>query len=305
MAPSKEIEQKTIDFISIKGITFILSLILIISSLALLFTRGLNFGIDFTGGIVIEIRTEAEEDLNKIRNLFTPADYGEVTLQHIETNKDIMIRLQEKDGVDRAVTIENAKKLLQDNITGTIDFRKVDYVGPQVGKELIETGSLSLLLAFIAIMAYIWMRFEWQFSVGAIVALIHDVTITLGLYSALQLEFNLTSIAAILIIIGYSINDSVVIFDRIRDNLRKFKKKPLADLLNESINSNLTRTLLTSGTTLLSLIALVTLGGDVLYGFSVAVLCGIVVGTYSSIYIASPLLMTFNLRKNAIITEAE
>jgi len=287
--------RKTINFIKKKNLAFFISTILIISSLATLYVKGLNFGIDFTGGIVIEIRTEKPLDFKKIRPILNNANFGEVTLQTIDNKGDVMIRLQGDEG-KKEETIKSIKNLLQENIEGTIDYRKVDFVGPQVGEELIETGIIALALAFLAIMVYIWLRFEWQFSVGAIMALIHDVIITIGLFSFTQLEFNLTSIAAILIIIGYSINDSVVIFDRIRENLRRFKKKNIENLLNDSINDNLTRTILTSGTTIASLIALVTLGGNVIYGFSLAVLFGIIIGTYSSIYIASPLLIFMNIR---------
>lgn len=295
--------KKDFDFIGKSTIAFILSVLLIVGSVGLLFTKGLNFGIDFTGGIVIEFRHSEEVELSALRPVLPSDEFGEITLQHLEKNEDVMLRLQAQEGVERAVTIERAKERLNEVLGAELDFRKVDYVGPQVGRELISNGALSLLFAFAAIMAYIWMRFEWQFSVGAIVALIHDVVIILGVYSALQLEFNLTSVAAVLIIIGYSINDSVVIYDRIRDNLRKYKKKPLAEVLNMSVNANLARTLLTSGTTLLSVMALVILGGDVLYGFSVAVLCGIVVGTYSSIYIASSLLLPLGVRKRKVHVE--
>jgi len=291
----EERTRKNINFISKKNLAFFISFILIISSLMTIYLKGLNFGIDFTGGIVIEIRTEQPLDFKKIRPILNNGHFGEVTLQTIDNKGDVMIRLQGDEG-NKEETIKSIKSILEKNIEGTIDYRKVDFVGPQVGEELIETGIIALALAFLAIMIYIWLRFEWQFSVGAILALIHDVTITIGLFSATQIEFNLTSIAAILIIIGYSINDSVVIFDRIRENLRRFNKKKIENLLNDSINDNLSRTILTSGTTIASLIALVTLGGNVIYGFSLAVLFGILIGTYSSIYIASPLLIFMNIR---------
>jgi len=284
-----------IDFIGKKSVAFVLSIILIVGSFGLLLTKGLNFGIDFTGGIVIEIRSEQEIQISTLRPVLANAGLGEIALQNIGSENDIMIRVQ-GDGGDKAETVAKIKTILEKNLSDKLDYRKVDYVGPQIGEELIETGLIALFLAFLAIMIYIWMRFEWQFSISAILALIHDVIVTLGLYSFMGLEFNLTSIAAILIIIGYSINDSVVIFDRIRENLRKFKKTALPEILNNSINDNLTRTILTSGTTIASLIALVTLGGDVIHGFSIAVLFGIVVGTYSSMYIASPLLVYMNLR---------
>ena len=287
----------SLDFLGKKWGAFILSAVLIVTSFGLLFTKGLNFGIDFTGGIVIEIRTENPVEIGALRQWLNQPELGEVALQTFGSQGDLMIRLQaEEDETSRLQAIDRVKTILADNLQTAVDYRKVEFVGPQVGSELIRAGALSLLLAFAAILIYIWMRFEWQFGVGAVAALIHDVILTLGLFSLLQLEFNLTSIAAILTIVGYSINDSVVIFDRIRENLRKFKKMQLPELLNNSINDNLARTVMTSGTTTLALVALVWMGGEVIKGFSIAVLFGIVIGTYSSIYIASPLLIFMNLR---------
>ena len=293
-------KNTTIDFISKRHIAFAISIFLVLLSLVLLFTKGLNFGIDFTGGTVIELRAEEDIDISKLRNaLQQNPDFGEVSLQNFGSPKDVMIRLNPVKGLSLSTSevAKNAKQVIAQQISGKIDYRKVDFVGPQVGKELIKAGALSLILAIAAILMYIWIRFEWQFGVGAVVALVHDSILTLGLFSVFQLEFNLTSIAAILTIIGYSINDSVVIYDRIRENLRKFAKKPIAELINKSINDTLSRTLITAGTTIVAVLALVLVGGSVIKGFSIAVLFGVIVGTYSSIYIAAPFLQFFKLNR--------
>jgi len=295
----------SLDFLGKRWIAFVLSIALLLSSIGLLFTKGLNFGIDFTGGTVIELRTKEPLDLAKVRPLLNKAGLGDISLQTITEamagpeENDLMIRFgkQPGDNKDQLAAAEKVRTLLESHVNGEIEYRKTDFVGPQVGRELIEAGALSLGLALIAIMVYIWLRFEWQFGLGAIAALFHDTILTLGLFSLLQIEFNLTSIAAILTIIGYSINDSVVIFDRIRENLRKFKKKPLPDLLNLSINNTLSRTILTAGTTVVALVALVVFGGHVIYGFSLAVLFGVIIGTYSSVYIAAPILIFMDPRQ--------
>ncbi len=288
-----------LNFLKQKNIAFALSAILILGSFFLLATRGLNFGIDFTGGIVIEVQAEQPIVLADIRGALQNSVEGEVALQHFGNEQDILIRVQGSEKEDQGAIIENIKAILANTIPGELDYRKVDFVGPQVGSELIQAGALSLGLAFLAMMLYIWLRFEWQFGVGAIIALVHDIILTLGFFSLMHIEFNLTSIAALLTIIGYSINDSVVIYDRVRENLRKFKKMPLEELLNRSINNTLSRTILTAGTTILALLALVILGGSVIKGFSLAVLFGVIIGTYSSIYIAAPALIFMSLRKEA------
>ena len=284
--------KTSINFMASKAIAFTLSVILILASIYTLSTKGLNFGIDFTGGSVIEIQTPKPVDIASIRAKLSTAGLGEVAIQTIGDENELMIRVEKQAGGSEAQNqaVATVKELLNQTIAQEIDYRKVDFVGPQVGAELIESGVMALLFAFAAILLYIWVRFEWQFGVGAVVALLHDAFLTIGLFSFLELEFNLTSVAAILTIIGYSINDSVVIFDRIRENLRKYKKQPLHDILNISINDTLTRTVLTAGTTIVALIALVTFGGNVIQGFSIAVLFGVVIGTYSSIYIAAPVL---------------
>jgi preprotein translocase subunit SecF len=297
--PLKLFPAKTnIDFIGLRFVTFFVSMFFIIATIVLLATRGLNFGIDFTGGILIEAKFEQTVELPRMRDLLQKAELGEISLQTFGGENNILIRLGQSstDEGERAIAVNKVKSILAENFSGGIDYRKVDYVGPKVGDELIKDGGIALLLTFGAIMLYIWVRFEWQFGVGAILALVHDTVATLGFFSITQLEFNLTSIAALLTIIGYSINDSVVIFDRIRENFRKFKKMPLPEIINLSTNETMSRTIMTASTTLVALVALVLVGGDVIRSFSLAALFGIAIGTYSSIYVASPVLIYMKLR---------
>lgn len=280
---------------------FIASIVLVVGSVSLFLFKGLNYGIDFSGGILIEIRTNQKVEVSELRDILSNQPFGSVELQHFgkDEDNDVMIRLQPQEGGEenQTKTVELIKKILSEKVPGGVDFRKIDYVGPQVGKELVRDGIISLALSFLAIMVYVWLRFEWQFGVGAITALIHDAFLIIGLYSILDLEFNLTSIAAILTIVGYSINDSVVIYDRIRENMRKYKKMPMKELINISINSTLSRTFLTAGCTLVATVALIFLGGEVLKSFSIAVFWGVLIGTYSSVYISAPILVFMNVRK--------
>lgn len=295
--PIRFFPQKTsFNFIGQRWLGFGLSIAMLLLTAFLLAMKGLNFGIDFTGGIMMDVRTEQPADLAAMRQALDEPELGEVSLQHFGDEREVMIRLQASEET-QAKTIERVKTLLAERISPDIDYRQVEFVGPQVGSELIQAGSIALLFAFGAIMLYIWFRFEWQFGIGAIVALIHDTLLTLGFFALLGLEFNLTSIAALLTIIGYSINDSVVIYDRVRENLRKYKKMPLDELLNLSINDTLSRTVITALTTLLALGALVIFGGEVIRGFSLSVLFGVTIGTYSSIFIAAPLLIYVQLRR--------
>jgi len=281
-----------------KWVGFSVSLAMILLSLILLPTKGLNLGIDFSGGIVIEARLPQAADLGKMRDTLSGLKLGEISLQNFGSPEDVMIRIGHQAGGETAQmhAVERVKQAFADHIPGLIEYRKTDFVGPQVGEELIEKGVLSMLCAFAAIMAYVWFRFEWQYGIGALAALLHDAIITLGFFSLTGLEFNLTSIAALLTIICYSINDSVVIYDRIRGNIRKFKKMPMEEILDTSLNETLSRTLLTVTTTLLATLSLLLFGGEVIHSFSMAMFFGIIVGTYSSIYISAPLLIYLNLR---------
>lgn len=291
-------DNTNIDFLGKRKLFFFVSIVLIIGSLILCATRGLNFGIDFTGGILIETKFQQPPQISEVRDTLEHQGVQDVSLQTLGDADTILIRIGQKtdNSQEQTKTIAYVKKLLKDKYNDTIEYRKIDYVGPKVGKELIYAGGISLLLSLLAMMAYIWFRFEWYFGLGGIIALIHDAILTFGFYSVTQLDFNMSSIAAILTIIGYSINDSVVIFDRIRDDLRKYKKMSLVELINSSLNRTLSRTILTSMTTILALIALVLLGGSVLRSFSAAALFGIVIGTYSSIYVGTPVLIYMKLR---------
>ncbi len=290
-----------INFMKVHKLALFMSVFCIVASLVLVFVKGLNFGIDFAGGILIEARMSQNVEVSKVRDLIT-VQVKDVQIQNIDQNNnqgDLLIRVAKTDE-EQSVVVKKIQEILNKNF-GDVQYRKVDYVGPQVGLELIKKGFLALTLSFVFIMIYIWIRFDWQFGLGGIFALIHDAILTLGFFSLSGLEFNLTSIAAILTIIGYSINDSVVIYDRIRENLRRYKKMNLADLINSSTNSTLSRTVLTSSVTLFSLLALMLFGGEALHSFSTATFVGIVIGTYSSIYISAPILIYLDPRQKGEI----
>ena len=286
-----------IEFINPHRLWFALSATLMALSIGFFLVRGLNFGIDFRGGILIEARTPGPADLGEMRARLTGLGLGEVALQEFGTPRDVLIRVQRQEGDEKAQI--RAIRIVKEALGEDVDYRRTEFVGPKVGAELVRAGVTAVVLAVLAIMVYIWFRFEWQFSLGAVVALAHDVLSTIGIFAALQLEFNLSTLAAILTIAGYSINDTVVVYDRVRENLRKYKKMPFAELLNRSINDTLSRTLMTSVTTLLALFALFIFGGQVIRGFSFAMIWGVVVGTYSSICLAVPLLLYMNLRRGA------
>ncbi|MDE3059425.1 MAG: protein translocase subunit SecF [Pseudomonadota bacterium] len=286
------------DFMGRRWIGFAFSIALTLLSLSLLFTKGLNLGIDFTGGILMEIHTEKPVELGGLRGLLNQQGFGEVSLQNIGNPNDVMIRIQVSKNQEQAKVVAQVKELLAGKVGAGIDYRRIDYVGPTVGAELVQNGVLAVLLSFGAIMLYVWFRFEWQYGIGAILALMHDSIMVIGFFAVTRFEFGLTAIAAILTIVGYSINDSVVIYDRIRENMRRFKKMPVFELLNLSINDTLSRTILTASTTLLASLALAIFGGEVIRGFSCAMVFGVVIGTYSSIYISAPTLIYLNIRPN-------
>jgi preprotein translocase subunit SecF len=287
-----------INFLALRKIAIIASLALCVGSLGLLVTKGLNFGIDFRGGILLEIRTAQTADLSTIRSNLGSLELGEIELQRFGNDTDVLIRIESQPGgaPGQKLAVDKVKKILGP----TVDYRRTEFVGPKVSGELIESGITAVVLALFAMLMYIWFRFEWQFGVGAVAALAHDVILTIGVFSLLGLEFNLSTIAAILTIAGYSINDTVVVYDRVRENLRKYKVRPLVDVLNMSLNDTLSRTLLTSITTLIALLILYFFGGEVIKDFSFAMIWGVLVGTYSSIYVATPLLGYMNLRASAV-----
>lgn len=283
-------ENTNIKFMSIKKITLSISILFFLISFILLFLKGLNFGIDFTGGILIEARFNNEKiNLNNIRKDLNNLNLGEIQLQTINNTNDLAIRVQRQKGDEQNQLI--AIKKIKDNFSSkNIEYRRTEYVGPKVGKELVKNGIIAVLFALFGILIYIWLRFEWNYAVGAIIALIHDVFLTLGFFSVIQFEFNLATVAAVLTIAGYSINDTVVIYDRIRETVRKYKQISFDEIINISLNKTLSRTLTTSITTLLALFALFIFGGNVISSFIVALIWGVIIGTYSSIYLASPLL---------------
>lgn len=287
-----------VKFVRYRVMAFVLSVLLIIGSIGAFTSNGLNFGIDFKGGTLIEISSEAEIDIAQLREQLTGLNIGEVQIQQFGTPSDALIRVSEDEEAVSAQGGLSAVESIRNELQGRFEIRRVEIVGPQVSGELIQTGILAVLAAIISMLIYIWFRFEWQFSVGAVLALVHDVVLTIGIFSLLQLDFNLSILAAILTIVGYSMNDTVVVYDRVRENLRKFKKMPLDELLDVAINETLSRTAMTSVTTLIALIALYTLGGEVIRGFTFAMIWGVLVGTYSSIFIASPLLLHLGVKRD-------
>jgi len=291
--------KPTFDFMGKRWWGFAVSFALTLAAVGMLWTKGLNLGIDFTGGILMEVHSEQPIELGELRALLNSQNFGEVSLQTIGANadnRDIMLRIQSSKDEDQAKTVALVKQLLTTKLGEALDYRKIEYVGPTVGQELVQAGVISVLLSFAAIMIYVWFRFEWQYGVGAMLALFHDSIMIVGFFAITRFEFGLTAVAAILTIVGYSINDSVVIYDRIRENMRRYKKMPIEELLNISLNETLSRTILTASTTLLAATALTVFGGEVIRGFSAAMMFGVIVGTYSSIYISAPTLLYLNLR---------
>ncbi len=287
------------DFMSFKKFSYTLSVILTVLSVIAVCKYKFNFGIDFIGGISIEARTDVDPDLARMREVLSQLNIGEVVLQNFGSDRDLSIRVGSNSEENLMKNIELIKSTLKSNFSYEFDYRKVDFVGPQVGEELIKSGMIALVLSFLAIMVYIWIRFEWNFGLGVLVALVHDAILALGFMSITQLDFNLSSIAAILTIIGYSVNDSVVIYDRIRENMRKFIQMDISEIINLSVNETLSRTTLTVLSTLLANLAIIIFGGEALRSFSVLVFFGIIAGTYSSIFISAPILTLFKLNKKA------
>ena len=268
-----------------RGVTAVLSILAIVILIVALSTRGLNFGIDFTGGVLLEVGYSEAADLAQIRQSLALEGFGEAQVQNFGTARDVMIRLLPREGMDSSQLGEEILQVLRASGVD-VSLRRVEFVGPQVGEELTERGGLAMLFALLMILGYIMLRFQWKFAVGAVAALVHDVIITLGIFSAFQIPFDLSVLAAILAVIGYSLNDTIVLFDRIRENFRRMRRGTAEAIMNSSINQILGRTLITSMTTLLVLIALVWLGGEAVRGFATALIIGVLVGTYSSIYTA-------------------
>ena len=281
------------------------SMILALLSILMILFKGLNFGIDFKGGTLMELRCDSTNiQISDVRSSFNQLDLGDINVKEFGKKGDFLIKFERKSFDDK-ISIKTIKEKVSNELQGNVDFRRVENVGPKVSKELLESGLLAISLALAAMLFYIWVRFEWQFSIGSIIAIFHDVLITIGLFSLLSLEINLSIVAAVLTIVGYSMNDTVVIYDRIRENLIKYSSLKIGEISNKSINETLSRTIITSSTTLLALISIFILGGEILKGFSLAMIIGVIIGTYSSIFVASPILKYFNVSFKTISKEKE
>ena len=295
---------RNINFVSKFKKANIFSLIIFILSVIFISFKGLNYGIDFKGGTLIELRTDTSINASAIRDSLKSMNLGDVNVKKFGKEGDYLIKVEQKNS-NNSNLIPEIKKTLADNLNADVDFRRVENVGPKVSSELLESSIIAISLALAAMLFYIWIRFEWQFSIGSIIALFHDVTITLGIFSVLSLEINLSIIAAVLTIVGYSMNDTVVIYDRIRENLLKYTKISISDVSNLSINETLSRTIITSVTTLLALISIYILGGEILRGFSFAMILGVIIGTYSSMFVASPVLKFLKVSYKTLEKEEE
>ena len=286
-----------INFLRIKNIATIISILAIISSLFFLVYKNLNFGIDFKGGTLIEIKKDENLSIAEIRNQLSELNIGDIQIQTFGSDNIILIRIENSTNLDANADMSSID-LIRSSLGNDVINQRTEIVGPKVSSELIQKGIIAIIIAVFLMLFYIWIRFEWQFSIGAVTALIHDVMITMGIFSFLQIEFNLSIIAALLTIIGYSMNDTVVVYDRIRENLRKYKQMNIFDLINQSLNETMSRTLLTSVTTLLALFSLYFLGGEVLKGFTLAMIIGVFIGTYSSVFIASQIILYLNVKRD-------
>ena len=295
--------KSDIQFINYFRLFNFVSLILILISVGFIFYKGLNFGVDFKGGTLIELRVEnAEIGIGDVRQSFIQMNLGDVNVKKFGKGNDYLIKFEQTDK-NKENFIENIKTQLSKNLAGNFSFRRVENVGPKVSGELLKSGLIAIVLSLSAMLIYIWIRFEWQFSLGAIIALIHDVIITIGFFSILEFEINLSIVAAVLTIVGYSMNDTVVIFDRVRENLKKYSSKSINEISNLSINETLSRTIITSSTTLLALLSIFFFGGKILHGFSFAMILGVIFGTYSSIFIANPILIKLKVNQKSVLKE--
>lgn len=293
--------DKEIDFLGKRKLAMIFSSVLLLVSIASLAVQGLKMGIDFTGGTLVEVGYEQSADLSVIRNALADGGFGDAMVQHFGTTKDVLIRLKPRNDINSSELSNQVVAAININATSAADLRRVEFVGPQVGDELVEDGGLAVLYSMFGVLIYVAWRFEWKFALGSVAALIHDVIITLGCFSLFRMEFDLTVLAAIMAVIGYSLNDTIVVFDRIRENFRKLRQMPAEEVMNVSLNETLSRTLMTSFTTILVLVALAFLGGEIIHNFSLALLIGIFIGTYSSIYVASPVVLSLGISQEDLM----
>ena len=294
----------TIDFMGRRRLAAIISAVLLLVSVISLATRQLEFGIDFTGGTLIEVGYGESVDVETVRGTLNAAGFTSATVQHFGSSRDVLVRIAPREGESRAELSDQVLAALRAGSADQIQMRRVEFVGPQIGAELAEDGGLAMLIALGAIFVYVMFRFEWKFSVGAVAALFHDVIIVLGVFSVLGLEFDLTVLAAVLAVIGYSLNDTIVVFDRVRENFRKMRRGDAEQVINESINQTLSRTIMTGVTTLLVLLALYLVGGELIQGFSIALIIGIVIGTFSSLYVASALTLALGVSRQDLMPVA-
>ncbi|MCG7498589.1 protein translocase subunit SecF [Vibrio sp. Of7-15] len=293
--------DKVIDFMRWSKLTFVLSILMISASIFTLSTKWLNWGLDFTGGTLIEVGFEQPADLQKVRESLEAAGFGDAVVQNFGTARDVMVRLRPREDAQGAKLGNQILEAIKEGTGETVEMRRIEFVGPNVGDELAEAGGLAILVSLICILLYVSMRFEWRLAAGAVLALAHDVIITLGIFSFLQIEVDLTIVAALLTVVGYSLNDTIVVFDRIRENFRKMRKGLADEVMNSSVTQTLSRTLITSLTTLFVVIALFTQGGAMIHGFATALLLGITVGTYSSIYVASALALKLGITREHLM----
>jgi preprotein translocase subunit SecF len=294
-------KETTFDFMSKRMLAVIFSALLIIISIGSLVTRGLNFGLDFTGGTLIELGYSHPADLTVIRSTLEKSGFPEAVAQHFGTSKDILVRIAPQEGKTNAQISTTVMTALRSVEEGEVNMRRVEFVGPQVGDELANDGGLAMIYALICILIYVGFRFEYRLAIGSVTALLHDVIITMGVFSLFQFDFDLTVLAAILAVIGYSLNDTIVVFDRIRENFRKMRKGTSVDIVNASLNQTLSRTMMTSLTTLLVLLALFIVGGELIHGFATALIVGVVIGTYSSIYVASTSALSLGISREDLM----
>lgn len=289
------------DFMGLRKFTFISSLVLLLVIAGSLATRGLNFGVDFTGGTIIELGYQQPVVLDEVRQRLGQAGFHGVVVQHFGSSRDVLIRLAPSAGQTQAEVSTRVLESLKQSGQNSIELRRIEFVGPQVGEELVEKGGLALLLALIGVFIYVMLRFEWRFAVGAVAATVHDIIVTIGIFSIFQIEFDLTVLAAVLAVLGYSLNDTVVVFDRIRENFRKMRKGTTVDIMNVSINQTLSRTVMTSVTTLMVVTVLFFFGGETVRGLSLAMIIGVIFGTYSSIFFASPIVLMLGVDRANLI----
>lgn len=294
--------NQTIEFMKMRGVAMVFSALLVIGSIFSLATQSLNWGLDFTGGTLVEVGYDKPADLPAMRELLAQNGFGDAIVQNFGSSEDVLIRLAPREGV-KASEISNQVIAALTSNGDNVDTRRVEFVGPSVGEELTEQGGLAMLVALLCILVYVTMRFEWRFALGSVIALAHDVMITLGLFSFLQLEFDLTVLAAVLAVIGYSLNDTIVVSDRIRENFRKIRKGEAEEIINISLTQTLNRTIITSLTTVLVLLALFYVGGALIHGFATALLFGVLIGTYSSIYVASLVALMLGISKEDLIPQ--